>query len=57
VPWKLPYTPVGTPMRSIAARTASVACESDTSAARLKEMVVAANWLWCCTLSGVLVVS
>ncbi len=42
-------------MRAISALTASVACDSETPSARLKEMVEAANWPWWLTPSGVLV--
>ena len=44
VPWKLPRTVVGTPMRAIASSIARVACDSDTPAARLNEIVDATNW-------------
>ena len=55
VPWKLPCTLVGTPIRSMASCTARVASDRDTPAGRLNEMVEAANWLWWFTPSGVLV--
>jgi hypothetical protein len=55
LPWKLPRTVSGTPIRSIAFSIARVAVDSETSAARLNEIVDATNNPWWLTPSGVLV--
>src|SRR5258708_40153234 len=57
VPWKEPWIEVGMPIRAMVDCTASVARESDTLSARLKEMVAATNWLWWLPASGARVVS
>ncbi len=55
VPWKLPCTVVGTPMRFMASWICCVAADSEAPGARLNESVLAANWPWWLTASGVLV--
>ena len=55
LPWNVPRTVVGTPIRASVSSTARVACDSETSGARLNEIVDATNWPWWLTPSGVLV--
>src|SRR6266571_3580432 len=53
VPWKAALTLAGSPICACAFRTASRACESEISGARLKERVTAGNWPWWFTDSEV----
>src|SRR5574338_584837 len=57
VPWKLPWTEVGTPRAARARSSAWAAWPRETPSGRLKLMVEAGKPLWWFTTRGVLVVS